>query len=129
MDFEKIINVTNTFLGINFGIALYLAYKSFVLFYQKRNTFRSLVLLAELCMALSSGWNLMYNLIITATCEGIIIAGLAYGLFYCFIISIGFFRLWALSNFKKIYLLLMICGVISIATTTIGLCKSKRDLV
>jgi len=43
MDLDKIVNITNTLLGINFGISGYLTFRSFILYYQKRNTYRLLI--------------------------------------------------------------------------------------
>ena len=125
MDLDKIVNLTNTLLGINFGIRGYLTFRSFILYYQKRNTYRLLVALAETCIFLSSGWCIMYNLIISSTCEGTTVACIWYSWFYCFIISIGFYRLWVVSNFNKIYLGLMVAADISMLTSDIGLCRSK----
>jgi len=128
MDLDKIVNLTNTLLGINFGITAYLTFKSFVEYYSKRNTYRLMVALAETCMFVSSGWSIVYDLIISSTCEGTTVACIWYAFFYCFIISIGFYRLWAVSKFNNIYLGLMAAVDISILTSHIGLCKSKLSL-
>ena len=96
-----------------------------MLYFSKRNAYRLMVAIAESCMLISSAWSITYDLIVNPVCEGTTVACLWYGWFYCSIITIGFYRLWAVSKFNKIYLILMACGDISIFTTYIGLCKSK----
>ncbi|KAJ3052996.1 hypothetical protein HK097_005262 [Rhizophlyctis rosea] len=121
IDPAKLGSVTYLLNGLNLFASLYFSIKSIHIALIRRKFFWYLLVATHVTLFMSMAQTFADPLIFEG-CKGGKFGCLTYGLFYVFVTSVGYYRLWVLSRQKKVYLFFWALCVVMIVGSYIWMC-------
>ena len=125
IDPAKLGSITYLLNGLNLFASLYFSIKSIHIALIRRKFFWYLLVATHVTLFVSMSQTFADPLIFEG-CKGGKIGCLTYGLFYVFVTSVGYYRLWVLSRQKKVYLFFWFICVAMIIGSYIWMCLGMQ---
>ncbi|KAJ3032737.1 hypothetical protein HDV00_007175 [Rhizophlyctis rosea] len=121
IDPGKLSDITYLLNGLNLFASLYFSIKSIHIAFLRRKFFWYLLVATHLVLFMSMVQTFADPLIFE-TCRAGKFGCMTYGLFYCCVTSVGYYRLWVLSRKKKVYVVFWLASCAFIFGSYVWMC-------